>query len=364
MTNRFRISSTLPRKLEELGLSADTALRQAGLPMGLFNQDKILVSTQEFFALHRGIAEASNDVGFGLKLGTEERFERYDPIKIAALSARSFGDAVERLSRYKQLTCPEEIRVVGRGNERAVQFVWLLAHEKEPPLLVDVCFAWIVSIGRRGTRRPVNPKRVELQRASAHRDIYEAHFRCPVKFKANQNALVFSRADMELPFVTHNADLLAIVAPQLEAELTQQLAQKTFSEQAKAILKQLLAGQRPGIQDLARELHVSTRTLQRRLTEQGITLQRLLEEARRELARHYLLHSSRELNETAYLLGYEDANSSFRAFHLGRDFTRALAGASKEVSADDTSASRRSVIRRKQARQNARSRTAKEKGQA
>jgi len=115
MTNRFRISSTLPRKLEELGLSPDTALRQAGLPKGLFNQDKILVSTQEFFALHRGIAEATNDAGFGLKLGTEERFERYDPIKIAALSARSFGDAVERLSRYKQLTCPEEIRVVGRG---------------------------------------------------------------------------------------------------------------------------------------------------------------------------------------------------------------------------------------------------------
>jgi AraC-like DNA-binding protein len=51
------------------------------------------------------------------------------------------------------------------------------------------------------------------------------------------------------------------------------------------------------------------------MTEQGITFQRLLEEARRELARHYLLHSSRELNETAYLLGYEDANSFFRAFH-------------------------------------------------
>src|SRR5437667_12276947 len=145
--------------------------------------------------------------------------------------------------------------------------------------------------------------------------MYEAHFRCPVKVKARQNALVFGTSDMELPFVTYNAELLAIVAPQLEAELTQQLAQKTFSEQAKAILKRLLAGQRPGIQDLARELHLSTRTLQRRLTEQGITFQRLLEEARRQLARHYLLHSSRELNETAYLLGYEDANSFFRAFH-------------------------------------------------
>jgi AraC-like DNA-binding protein len=107
----------------------------------------------------------------------------------------------------------------------------------------------------------------------------------------------------------------AIVAPQLEAELAEQLGHKTFSEQAKTILKRLLAGQRPGIQDLAKELHLSTRTLQRRLTEQGITFQRLLEEARHELARHYLLHSSLELNQTAYLLGYEDANSFFRAFH-------------------------------------------------
>ena len=145
--------------------------------------------------------------------------------------------------------------------------------------------------------------------------MYEAHFHCPVKFKASRNALIFSKPDMELPFITYNADLLAAVAPQLEAELTEQLAHKTFREQAKGILKQLLAGQRPGIQDLARELHMSTRTLQRRLTEQRITFQRLLDEARRELARHYLLHSSRELNETAYLLGYDDANSFFRAFH-------------------------------------------------
>jgi Arabinose-binding domain of AraC transcription regulator, N-term len=112
MVNRFRVSSTLPRKLEELGLSPEAVLRQAGLPMALFNQEKILVSTEEFFALYRGIAEAANDPGFGLKLGTEERIERYDPIKIAALSARSFRGAVERLSRYKQTH-------LSRGNPRS-----------------------------------------------------------------------------------------------------------------------------------------------------------------------------------------------------------------------------------------------------
>src|SRR6266576_3182341 len=261
MTKQFRVSTTLPQKLKELCLSPDAVLRRAGLPMGLFKMDKILVSTEEFFALHRGIAEASNDPCFGLKLGSEERVERYDPVKIAAISARSFRDAIERLSRYKQLTCPEEIRVVGRGNERAVQFVWLLAHEKEPPLLVDVCFAWIIGIARRGTGRPMNPKRVEFQRTPVRPEMYEAHFRCPVKFKCNQNALIFSKEDMDLPFITYNPDLLAAVAPQLEAELAEQLAQRNFSEQAKGILKRLLAGQRPGIDDLARELHMSTRTL-------------------------------------------------------------------------------------------------------
>lgn len=315
MNNRFRVSTTLPRKLEELGLSPGVVLRRAGLPIGLFNQDKIFLSTEEFFALYEGIAQGSDDPGVGLKLGTEERVERYDPVKLAAISARSFEDAIERVSRYKQLTCPEAIRLIQRGNESAIQFVWLLAHEQEPALLVDVCFAWILSMAQRGIGRPISPKRVELQRVPAHREMYEAHFRCPVTFNAKQNALVFSKADMELPFVTHNADLLATVAPQLEAELRKQVAQKTFSEQAKGILKQLIAGQRPGIQDLARELHLSTRTLQRRLTDEGTTFQCLLDDARRELARHYLLHSSRELNETAYLLGYEDANSFFRAFH-------------------------------------------------
>ena len=83
----------------------------------------------------------------------------------------------------------------------------------------------------------------------------------------------------------------------------------------KGVLKRLLAGRRPGIEDVAKELRTSSRTLQRRLADDGATFQQLIQEARRELARHYLLHSSLELNQTAFLLGYEDAHSFFRAFH-------------------------------------------------
>ena len=185
----------------------------------------------------------------------------------------------------------------------------------EPPVLVDLCFAWVVAIARRGTGGLVHPKRLELRRKAEHREMYEAHFGCRVTFGADQNGLVFRREDLERPFVTHNADLLATVAPQLEAELSRSVVPKAIGEQVKQILKGLLAGRRPSIEDVARELRTSSRTLQRRLAEDGATFQQLMQEARRELARHYLEHSSLELNETAYLVGFEDAHSFFRAFN-------------------------------------------------
>lgn len=106
----------------------------------------------------------SGDPAIGLKIGSEQRMERYDPIGIAALYARSFRDALQRLARYKQLTCPPEIRLMYQGDECAVQFQWLLARESEPAVLIDVCFAWIVAIGRRGTGVPLTPLRLELAR--------------------------------------------------------------------------------------------------------------------------------------------------------------------------------------------------------
>lgn len=315
MTDRFRVPGTLGKRLEELGVSPVAVLRRAGLPPGLFDQPRIVLTTEEMFGLHAAIEEVSGDPGIGLKLGSEQRIERYSPTGIAALYSRSFHDALDRIARYKRLTCPEEIRVAVRGNESAVEFVWLLAEQGQPPTLIDMCFAWVLTIGRRGTGHAINPVRVELKRPEANRRMYENYFGCPVKFGARHNKLFFRSEDIAQPFVTHNPDLLEMVAPQLEAELSRQLAGNSLREQVKGMLKTFLAGQRPRLEDVARELRVSVRTLQRRLLEERITFQTLVEEARREMAQHYLLHSALELNETAYLLGYEDPNSFIRAFH-------------------------------------------------
>jgi AraC-like DNA-binding protein len=240
--------------------------------------------------------------------------ERYNSTEIAAVCSRSFRDALQRMARYKQLTCPEEIRIHATRDEASVEFFYLQAEEVQPDVLVDLCLSWILSIGRRGTDGQLTPLRMELTRPVQNRELLEAHFGCRVRFKADRNALVFRSSDLDRPFVTHNEELLTAIGAQLETELHERKEGADVGEQVKNTLKRSLAGKRPTLQDVAQQLHLSVRTLQRRLTDAGITFQQLVEDTRRELARHYLQQRAVELNETAYLLGYEDANSFFRAF--------------------------------------------------
>ncbi len=102
--------------------------------------------------------------------------------------------------------------------------------------------------------------------------------------------------------------------PQLDKGLKEQRAQRSISEQVKWILKRLLAGARPDVSAVARELGLSDRTLQRRIDDDGTTFRKLLLEARQEQAREYLNRPDIDVAEVAYLLGYEDSNSFYRAF--------------------------------------------------
>jgi AraC-like DNA-binding protein len=135
-----------------------------------------------------------------------------------------------------------------------------------------------------------------------------------VRFKADRNALIFRNSDLDRPFVTYNEELVAMIGTQLDSELKERNTGNSIAEQVKQTLKQLLAGRRPTLQDVAQELGLGIRTLQRRLIDEGITFQQVIKDTRRELACHYLKQSTMGLNEAAFLLGFEDVNSFFRAF--------------------------------------------------
>ena len=82
-------------------------------------------------------------------------------------------------------------------------------------------------------------------------------------------------------------------------------------------------GKPPEISAVARELGLSDRTLQRRIIDDGATFRQLLLEARQELAHEYLNRPEMDVKEVAFLLGYEDSNSFYRAFRTWEGTTPA-----------------------------------------
>jgi AraC-like DNA-binding protein len=316
MNKHFRVSGSTFQKLEEVGVSSSAVLRRAGLPQSHAKESRVLMNTKELFSLWRAIGEVASDPTVGLRLGTETKPERFHPVGIVSLSSESFGAAIEQMARYKQITCPEEIVQSKRSGEWSIQFRWLLADEIEPPVLIECAFAWVLSTARVGTGVHLSPVRVEFVQERRHVRAIERHFGCPVVCGAKRNAIVFRAMDAERPFVTRNAELLSLLAPQLEQELQHEMGNENFMERVRIAIQEKLTGQRPTIEDIADTLHMSSRTLQRRLQDEGSSFQKVLEEARHQLARHYLNNSVLELNEAAYLLGYNDANSFVRAFRI------------------------------------------------
>ena len=314
MNTTFKIPPSIQTGLKAAGVDPAMVLRKSGLPLTLFSSGQGMVTSEQMFALWRALGECSDDPGIGLKVASQVPLEQHHPVSIAAHHARTFRDGLQRMARYKILCCSEEMRLVEDKKEGSVEFNWLLSRELAPPLLLDAAFASTLVLGRRGTGQPLHPLRVELRRSGEHREIYEAHYGCPIKFKARRNAIVYRTSDLDRPFLTYNAELLALLSPQLDQELARRKADQTVAARVKWVLMRLLGGRRPEITDVAKELGMSCRTLQRRIAEESTSFRQLVSDARRELAKHYLLQPSLQLGEAACLLGYEDPNSFFRAF--------------------------------------------------
>lgn len=314
MLKRFRVPGRLALKLEEHEISVAAVLRSASLPRDLFEQTRVLVSTDELFALWRAVQVVSSDPLIGIKLGVETKTERFHPMAIAALSTQNLVTATEHLARYKKLTAPEEILNKLNKEEFSASFRWLLAVDAEPQALTDYCFSWMISLARHGTGRQLTPLRVEYVQQRTNARVLEHSFGCKVVCGAPGNAIIFRASDATAPFVTRNAELLDLLAPQFEEQLRQFKDEDSFVELVRGAIQDRLTGQRPSIQVISQALHISPRTLQRRLQESGSSFQRVLDEARHLMAQYYLSNSVLELNEAAYLLGFEDPNSFGRAF--------------------------------------------------
>lgn len=151
-------------------------------------------------------------------------------------------------------------------------------------------------------------------RAGAEDAELRAYFDCEIIYDAPYNKLVLHTADLDRPFPRHNLEFLELITPALSVMRNDLDGDISFVEQVKNVLKNNLASGRPQVDAIARELGTSTRTLQRRILDEKTTFRMLLNEARNEMGEQLLLDPSLTIDEVAYLVGFQDTRSFYRAF--------------------------------------------------
>lgn len=314
--DRIPLLTSVVSRLEALGLDPRAIARQAGIGWSRPQKPNASISTREFLALWRAIEDFSGDSLIGLRIGGEAASDQLDPGAIAALHSPTFGDAVGCMARYKRLCCPEEIRVERDGPDAHISFHWIFASGPTPHALTDAAFAAIHALAKAGAGRPLPPRAIELRRQLEDAAPYVRHFGCPVRTGCAVDVMTYAATALDEPFVTRNTDLLGLLVPALDARIAQlsneDLADLT--ERTRAVLRRMMGGDRLSIDAVARQMHLSARTLQRRLVEAGTTYQALLDDVRLDTARRLLAETRLEPGEIAFVLGFEEVNSFHRAF--------------------------------------------------
>jgi AraC-like DNA-binding protein len=144
---------------------------------------------------------------------------------------------------------------------------------------------------------------------------FERFFGCPVEFAAPSDRLLFSNETSALPLITGDSYLLDTLRPFCdEAAKERNTGRGTLRASVENETQKLLPHGKAHKPAVATALGMSTRTLSRRLAEEGATFEEVLDQLRRSLALQYIKEESPSLSQIAWLLGYEEPTAFNRAF--------------------------------------------------
>ena len=263
-----------------------------------------------------GAVAITGDPDLGLKAALEIAIGDYGALEYAASSAPTFRAALEVTGRYMRLVNDALQVRVSVEHERAQ--VVLDSAVVLPRAAVDFQTAafHVAGSARRPSALATVPFEVWFTHARpANTEMYErvfspgvVHFGAPVNgftFEANALDAKLDSADPKLhDVIRRHAELLLRELPKAES----------LTEKVRNLIAKELEGGNPSAVVIAHELHLSPRTLGRRLEHEGTTFKELLDDLRRRLALRYVGGHDLGLSEIAFLLGFSQSAAFHRAF--------------------------------------------------
>lgn len=297
-----------------LGGEPDRLLEDAGIDPQWLTADDNLMPSETLVALLERSADTLGCEDFGIQLAKRQSLSMLGPVGLLVQQCTTLGEALKQLQRFLYIHSQAAMIDISLHNEQClVTMTPLVEYQGRDRQLIDLTLTAGLSILGELLGRPIPVESVCFAyRRPANLQVYNSVFRCPLAFEEERSGVVLSRQVLDWPLKSGGAHIQNFVKhyiARIEAAHPAQLESRV-----RALIRQLLPLGQCSMGQLASVLGVEPRTLQRRLSEKGLSYRRILNEEREQLARRYLDESEVSLRHLADLLGFEEQSVFSRSF--------------------------------------------------
>jgi AraC-like DNA-binding protein len=318
LTVAVQVLHALLWRAEQAGVSVPELLARFDISPELLGDVDGRVPAAVARALWLELPERCNDPDFGINLARAAPGVAFGIVAYVALHAESFGRGLVAAVKYVRLlqdvaACSLE-PIAGTGGSRFVQAA-VPGNPVPPRHAVEFGFARSILMARRSTGVDLTPVCVRFNfPRPADTSAHEALFRAPMVFGHHRNELEFDAATLQLPQRSADAWLHKVVESHAQAALDRLGTRNPFVQQVASALGVAVQRGEGDLRHVARALGMTERTLQRRLSDEGVQFRALVDDVRRGLALRYLADRTTSLTEIALMLGFSEQAAFHRAF--------------------------------------------------
>jgi AraC-like DNA-binding protein len=302
--------------LGHYGIDGDDVFREVGLDPSVLEDPNARYPIAGMFRLWHTAASMSGDPCFGLTAAEQWRPTTWHGLGFAWLASATLNDAFRRLVRYSAIVASAaDVRIEERPGRVRLSIGSRSGVPQDPSAaVIDAIVAVVIHMSQEICGRGFQPLRVELtHRGAGCRQRRREFFGCPVEYGASQNAVEVSADVASRTLPSANAEL-AHANERVIRDYLSQVRGGFVAQQVKLRLINELSSGSVRAATVAKELNMSPRTLQRRLSEEETSFSAVVDDTRRELAIRLIGDRTMTLGEISYLLGFSEESSFSRSF--------------------------------------------------
>lgn len=293
-------------------------LEEVGIPRTALTDPDSEISLAKHCKLMELAAERSGDDCFGLHMGSRVHPHDMGALGYAIMNSPTLHEALQNFARY--------LHVYARGCDMALETENRIARFTysysivEPSAVerrqeAECTLALVKSVVDTVLDMDWHPNEVRFEHPQPDKDTeHRRIFGAPVYFGQPINCLVFDKRLLEHKVIHAESRLYTVLQEHLRQALASQAEEDDLVAKVGNLIAKSLSNGIPSADDVASQLCMTKRTLQRRLSDRGVLYNQYADKIRRQMACQYVEKTKLPLTEIAFLLGYAHVSAFSRAF--------------------------------------------------